>query len=128
MLKIAGTVLCELAVYTVLRQYRSEYAIFSQLVSSAVLVFLIGDGIRDALDAFSLFSKLGSVPAQYVSVLIKVLGISVVTQLTSDTCRDSGNSAAATRLEFSGKVLIVTAALPVIKDFTSFISQMIETV
>ena len=128
MLKIAGTVLCELAVYTVLRQYKSEYAIFSQLASAAVLVFLIGDEIRDALSAFSAFSDVGGVPAAYVSVLIKVLGISVVTQLVSDTCRDSGNSAAAARLEFSGKVLIVTAALPVIKDFTSFISQMIDTV
>ena len=128
MLKIAGTVLMELLVYSLLKQYKPEYAVFSQLGCAAVLIFLMGDEIRDAMSAFdSLFSS-GGISSEYISVLIRVLGISLVTQVLSDMCRDSGDSSAATRIEFSGKVIITAVSLPVIKGFTSFVAQLVKNI
>ena len=128
MLKLAGAVLCELLIYTLLKQYKPEYAPLSQLAAAAVLIFLIGDEIRDSLSVFSSLFDSGKISSEYVSVLIRVLGISVVTQLLSDMCRDSGNTSAAARLEFSGKVLITAASLPVIKGFTAFVAEMVRNI
>lgn len=128
MLKIAGTVLCEMLVYTLIKQYKPEYAPLSQLAAAAVLIFIIGDEIRDSLSAFSSLAGIGKISSEYVSVLIKVLGISLVTQVLSDMCRDSGNTSAATRLEFSGKVIIVAASLPVIKGFTELVTEMVRSI
>ena len=128
MLKLAGAVLCELLIYTLLKQYKPEYAPLSQLAAAAVLIFLIGDEIRDSLSVFSSLFDSGKISSEYVSVLIRVLGISVVTQLMSDMCRDSGNTSAAARLEFSGKVLITAASLPVIKGFTAFVAEMVRNI
>ena len=126
MYKIAGIVLAELLVYSLLRQHKPEFAVFSQLGAAAVLIFVIGDELRESLGFFdSLFSS-GGASSLYVSVLIKVLGITLFTQILSDMCRDNGDSAAATRLEFAGKVIITAVSLPVIKGFVSYVAGMVK--
>jgi len=128
MVKIAGVVLCEIFIYSLLKQYKPEFCIFSQLGAAAVLVFLIGDELREALGIFdSLFSS-GGISSEYISVIIKVLGITVITQVISDMCRDSGDTAAATKLEFAGKVIITAVSLPVIKGFVSYVAGLVKGV
>ncbi len=128
MIRLAGVVLCELFVYALLKHYKPEYAPLSQLAAAAAMIFLVGDEIRESLSLFSSLSDAGKISSQYVSALIKVLGISLVTQVLSDMCRDSGNASAATRLEFSGKVIIVAVSLPVLSDFTSFVTEMVRNI
>ena len=43
-------------------------------------------------------------------------------------CRDSGDSAAATKLEFAGKVIITAVSLPVIKGFVSYVAGLVNGV
>ena len=75
----------------------------------------------------SLFSS-GGASSLYVSVLIRVLGITFITQVLSDMCRDSGDSAAATKLEFAGKIIITAVSLPVIKGFVSYVAGLVKGV
>lgn len=128
MLKIAGIVLTELLAYALLRQYKPELAVFSQLGAAAVLIFLVGDELRETLGFFDSLFSAGEASSLYVSVLIKVLGITLITQVLSDMCRDSGDSAAATKLEFAGKVIITAVSLPVIKGFVTYIAGLVNGV
>lgn len=126
MLKIAGVILCEIIIYALLRQIKPEIAIITQIASVVVLLFMIGDDIRDALSVFdSFFSSAGDV-SNYIPVLFRVLGITLITQFSSDMCKDAGESALATKVEFAGKVMITAAGLPVIKGFTGFVAEMLN--
>ena len=122
MLKIAGVVLCEILIYTLLKQYKPEFAVISQ----AVLLFLLGDETEKALSFLQEFLGAGAIPAAYITILLKVLGIALITQFTADMCRDSGESAMASKVEFAGKIIIVGTGLPVIEGFTGLISGMAE--
>ena len=128
MSKIAGIVVTELLVYSLLRQYKPELALFSGLGAAAVLIFVVGEELRDALGFFDSLFSAGGASSLYVSVLIKVLGITLITQVLSDMCRDSGASAAATKLEFAGKIIITAVSIPVIKGFVSYIAGLVKGV
>lgn len=128
MLKIAGVIICEILVYTLLKQYKPEFAVISELIAFVILIFMLGDEIRDALEAFSLFFEETGITAEYITVLIKVLGISLVTQFSADMCRDSGEAAMASKVEFAGKVIITAASIPIIKGFTGFVAQLVNNV
>ncbi len=128
MSKIAGIVVTELLVYSLLRQYKPELALFSGLGAAAVLIFVVGEELRDALGFFDSLFSAGGASFLYVSVLIKVLGITLITQVLSDMCRDSGASAAATKLEFAGKIIITAVSIPVIKGFVSYIAGLVKGV
>ena len=128
MSKIAGIVVTELLVYSLLRQYKPELALFSGLGAAAVLIFVVGEELRDALGFFDSLFSAGGASSLYVSVLIKVLGITLITQVLSDMCRDSGASAAATKLEFAGKIIITAVSIPVIKGFVSYVAGLVKGV
>lgn len=128
MLKIAGVILCEILIYALLKQYKPEFAVISEAAAMVIVFFMLGNEVRDALGVFSSFLKASSVSAEYIGVLIKVLGISLVTQFTADMCRDSGESALASKVEFAGKVIITAASIPVIKGFTGFVASLVENV
>lgn len=126
MLKIAGVILCEIIIYSLLRQIKPEIAIITQMASVIVLLFMIGDEIRGALSVFDSFFNAAGEVSQYVPVLFRVLGITLITQFSSDMCKDAGESALATKVEFAGKVMITAAGLPVIKGFTGFVAEMLN--
>lgn len=128
MLKIAGVVLCEITVYVLLKQYKPEFALLSEAVSIVIILFMLTDEIKKAIGSFGTYFGFLSQAEEYISVMLKILGISLVTQFTSDMCRDSGESALASKVEFAGKVMIAAASLPVIEGFTGLITRMAENV
>lgn len=128
MLKIAGVVLCEVTVYVLLKQYKPEFALLSEAVSIIIILFMLTDEIKEAISLFGTYFGFLSKAEEYISVMLKILGISLVTQFTSDMCRDSGESALASKVEFAGKIIIIAASLPVIEGFTGLITRMVENV
>ena len=50
----------------------------------------------------------------YFSIVLKVIGIAYLTQFGAQLCADAGESAIAAKIEMAGKVLMMTAAAPVL--------------
>ena len=128
MLKILGVVVLQILVYTLLKQFKPEFAVISEFLSLAVIIFMLGDEIRDAVKVFSDFFGQTGIRTEYIAVLIKVSGIAIITQLASDMCKDSGEAALSSKVEFAGKILITAAGIPIIKGFTGFVAELVKNV
>ncbi len=105
-----GIVAAVLAV--VLRQYKPEYAMFISLGCSVlILLAVVGqiDGIMRQLEVLIIRTR---VPVEFVAILFKALGICIITQMASDTCKDAGEGAIASKLELAGKVAVLVISLP----------------
>ena len=63
-------------------------------------------GIRDFLQTLGL-------EGEYYTVMLKAMGIVLVTQLTSQVCRDMDASSVAQRAELCGRLALLGVALPV---------------
>ncbi len=110
---VIGLCLCAAALCVLLRQYRPEIALaLSMLCGIGVLLWLIGE-LAPVLDQLKNFARLAmQMDGQAGEVLLKSLGICLVTQAACDTCRDVGESAIAARLETAGKVAMLLLAMP----------------
>lgn len=53
---------------------------------------------------------------EYFSVMLKGLGVALLTQMGSELCRDSGEELLASRIEFAGKIEILLISLPLVKS------------
>ncbi|MEG0397104.1 MAG: SpoIIIAC/SpoIIIAD family protein, partial [Oscillospiraceae bacterium] len=62
----------------------------------------------------------------YTKAIIKTLGVCYVTQLASDSCKDAGQSAIASKVELSGKVFIVIISLPLFEDLIDIAFSLIN--
>ena len=62
----------------------------------------------------------------YFSTVLKALGIGIAAQTAADICRDSGEGAVASKLEFAAKVGILLLGLPVVREILSQTQKILE--
>ena len=122
--KVAAVVVCEIVAYVLLKQYRPEYAVLSQAVCGVILLFLLSDELEDVLDLFGGLSLEAGMSREYLSILLKALGTALAVQFASDLSRDAGDSAAASQIEFAGKVIMAASAIPLIRGVVGLIAEL----
>jgi len=124
--KIAAIVILASVLSMIVRQYKGEYALVIQL-SGIILVILVALSTVDNLlnEVKNLISDT-SVNIDFASVLIKILGISIIVEMSADVCSDTGNSALASNVELVGKIIILGMTFPMLKTLISFISGLLS--
>ena len=96
----------------VLRRYLPEQALAVGLIGGAVILAVAGISAMPVLDEIRTLLSDGGVSGEYVTVLFKALGVSLLTQLAADACRDAGEQGLAAKAEFAGKIAMLVLALP----------------
>ena len=100
---------------------KTEYSTYI----SVVLGILIFGGILGYLEilihAFDKLEEDLDLDYAYVAILLKMLGITYVSELVSAICKDAGYSAVGTQIEIFGKLSILAVSMPV---FTALIETM----
>lgn len=125
MIKIFGIAVVSSVVYLIIKKYNPEYAVAVELVGAGVVIVLTMPYIRDAVDFFYDSASFADVDRNYVSVIIKTVGISFVTQFAGDICRDSGQNAVASKIELAGKLMMCVLAVPVAEALLETALKMI---
>ncbi len=79
------------------------------------------NGLKTLRDTVRQFSGGENV---FTGSLIKCLGLSLLTKLSSDLCKDSGQTAVASALELCGVFCALTIALPILQNVLGFIGGL----
>lgn len=116
---IVGLGLVAVCIIVLLRQYKPEYALMISLVCSALIFAGVLSALLPALDDIRAMMSDAAIDAAYIAILIKCLGLCFITQIAADSCRDAGESAIASRIEFAGRLSLVAVALPMFQDVVS---------
>ena len=77
-----------------------------------VLVAIQFKGIM--LRTFSWMSKLFEGADSYLSILLKVIGITYLCEFTASVCKDAGYGTVADQIEVLGKLSVMFAGLPIL--------------
>lgn len=125
-IKIAGVVICELFLWVLVKQYKSEYAVLIEIASVIFIFFAVFSQFEDLLEFFSNVLNRAGVSSDFIKSLIKALGIALVTQFTVELCRDNGENAVAAKIEFAGKILVLTVSLPILRGIAQLIYGIVE--
>ena len=114
-IKVCGAVICVLSICVIFKGMKSEYSLFIRLlvtVGAALISLAVFYPILKFLEDIASGTQI----QKYFPILIKALGIALLTQITSDICNDSGEGAIASRVEAIGKAEIILLCIPLIKE------------
>ena len=120
--KIIGIALLGLVISSVMKRMKEEYAHFSSLIVGIYLTVTALTLIKPVTEYLDTLGKASGLSSLF-TVMFKSCGISVITSVASDLCRDMGEGSRASKLEMCGKGLILSLSLPLlISVFDSVIS------
>lgn len=114
-LRIALTGIASVLLYSLVKQLKPEMAPLTAIGAAAVILVAITESLLDATGALEEMLVLSGLEKQNVSLLIKALGICIVTQFASDICRENSASSIATAVELAGRLGMLMLALPMIE-------------
>ena len=115
-------ILCTV-VGVVIKHLRPEFSPFVRIAGSVVVSTLAISIILPIITYItSLFE--GSSLGEYGGIVIKALGIALLTQMCADICRDSGEGSAAAGVELMGRLEILLLCLPMLEDILSTVREV----
>ena len=117
-LSIIGIILTVSVISIVLKRYNKEYAIILDVIVGVLTLTFVFDKFMPLISEIKHLIYLAKIPSEYGNILFKSLGICFVTQFASDSCRDSGETSLASKIEFVGKISVIITALPLFKIVT----------
>ena len=123
--KIIGVGLIALIIIVIIRQYKPEFAMYVSIMAGAIIIFLALDKITAIVNLLTSLSKKTGINAEYLSILLKITGIAILTEFAVSICKDSGESAIASKVDFGGKIIVVSMSIPIISALVELILRII---
>ena len=124
-LKLCGIVLCCIVILSVFKGIKSEYSLFIRIgitLLVSVLSIALFAPILEYIDEITKGTKIYA----YLPSLIKILGIAIITELTTDICVDAGENSIASKESLFARTEILILTLPLIKELFKICQDLIE--
>jgi stage III sporulation protein AD len=113
-IKIAVIGMSGMVLSVMLKNVRAEYAVLIGLATTVVLFYFILTRLGLILDDVSELMELIGVDERYFGILVKMTGITYLTEMAAGICRDGGCQSIATQIEMFGKLSIMGIGMSVI--------------
>ena len=119
--KIIGIGLIALIIIVIIKQYKPEFAIYVSLGAGILIFALIADKMSGIIDILKSLASKTAINSDFLVLLIKITGIAILTEFAVSVCKDSGESAIASKIDLGGKVIIMSMSIPIM-------SSLLETI
>lgn len=113
---LVGTILA-----IILKQYKSEYAIYISIITGIIIIMYMVTDITSIVRLINGLINKSSINTAFISLLLKITGIAILVEFASSICIDSGETSIAKKIDMAGRIVIISMSIPII-------SVLLETV
>lgn len=120
-IKIIGIGFIALIIIVILKQYKPEFAMYVSLIAGVLIFLLIATKISGIIEVLKNIASKATIDSDFITLLIKITGIAILTEFAVSICKDSGETAIANKVDLGGKVIIMSMSIPIM-------SSLLETI
>lgn len=124
-IKIIGIGLIALILIIILKQYKPEFVIYVSLIAGALILTLTFSKISGIIELINSLSSKVSINQEFIKLLIKITGIAILTEFAVSICKDTGETAIASKIDMGGKVIMVSMSVPIIAGLLETIIKIL---
>ena len=108
---VAGTLLA-----VTLARHNGGYGLLTGIATGVLLlVMLLGESEELEISLREMAGR-GKLSSEYLSRVVRILGLACLTEAGSRICRDGGQGNIALKVELCGRVMILCAMLPAVRE------------
>jgi len=123
--QIVGFGLVATTLAVVVKKQRPEIALQLSLVAGVIIFLLMIDKISMVILILGELAAKANINIFYMTTVLKIIGIAYIAEFGSQVCRDAGESAIATKIEFAAKIIIMVLAIPIIVAILESVIRLI---
>jgi len=123
--KIIGVGFIAVIIIIILKQYKPEFAVYVSIATGVIILLMLVGQISGILDLLRDISSKTSINYGFIKILIKITGIAILTEFAVSICKDSGESAIASKVDIGGKVIIVALSMPIVQSLLETVIRIL---
>lgn len=125
--------ICSLAIVCILlsttvNNRSKEIGTVLSMAGCVLILLLAGSYLMPVMDFLEQLKQLGNLNGDLVRILVKVVGISLITDITGLICGDSGNASLGKVVQISAAIVVIWLSLPVYNLLLDLISNILEAI
>ncbi len=97
-----------------IKQARPEYAVYLSVATGVFLLIMAAQRLEVVVESVRLIQNSISIQSSYIQVLLKIIGITYISEFAADICRDAGYSAVAGQIGIFAKLSILAVSIPIV--------------
>ena len=112
--KVVAFAFIALFIVLIFKGRRDDLAIQVSIVAGILIFLFMVNKLTIIMNFLQTLANKANIDVIYLNTVFKILGIAYLASFCSEICRDAGESSIAAKVEFSGKILILALAIPIL--------------
>lgn len=107
-----------------LKESKKEYCLYVSLIGGMIILFFLIDYLEGIIEFLKNLSD--DTNSEFIYLLIKITGISILTEFAVSICKDSGECAIANKVDLGGKIIVISMSIPVISATLNGLLELLQ--
>ena len=126
MIQICVLAIAGLFAALIIKKDKPEFAVLIIMLVSFFIAIRILTVLGNAVEELESWESILGGNIAYISLLLKIIGITHVCDFAANLCKDSGYAALSNHIELFGKVAIMVAGFPIIRIMIDMLEGMMR--
>lgn len=124
-IKIVGIGFLTLIITIMLKENKKEYAMYSVLIGGAIIILYSMETIKTIVDFVQRFAVDLKYNNMFITLILKITGIAILTEYAVSICKDSGENAIANKIDFGSKIIVISMSIPIISTTLESLTNLL---
>ena len=123
-IKIVAIAYITLFIMLLFRQSKNELNTLLTLTAGALILLIIIEPLKEIIDFLIEITDKANIDTVYIGIVLKILAIAYIASFSSALCKDANADSLAAQIDFSGKIMILVLAIPILMAVLNSILQI----
>lgn len=123
--KIAAIGIISVILVVYLKSINQELAVIAGIASGLLILILSFSYVREFVTFFKELAEGGRIDNTAIKLTLKIIAISYLIEFSSGIATDFGQNSLGEKIDFAGKMIMITLAIPLIKEMLTTVIGML---
>ena len=123
--KVSIMGICGMMLGFILKETRPEFAALVTMMTGFLILGLAAGKVSYLFETMNRLRESFPIDSSYLTVLVKIIGITYIGQFSSAICKDAGYAAVGNQIELFAKLSILVLSIPVLTVFLETVGSFL---
>lgn len=124
-MQAVAIVLVAVVMWIVLSKQSKEYALVLSVGVCCVVLLIIFRFLEPVLELLNQLQTMGNLQPEWLSIMLKAVGIGLVVEIGMLICTDAGNAALGKVLQILGSIAVLWLSIPLMNGLIKLLEQIL---
>lgn len=121
----AAGILVAAVLWIVVSKQGKEFSLALSIGACCLVLILMASYLDPVLDMIARLEQLAGVKQEWISVMLKAVGIGLVVEIGSLICADAGNAALGKTLQIAGTIVVLWLSVPLMQGLLELMERVL---